>query len=748
MSITIDKLTTLPIDASEDVSLIPPGAVKVTDKTGADLFAIRFNSADLTGTLNGAVSSRGSEGDTAGILFQNDAEELLDGNLIFSSGKMNLSASGSGEVAGIYGGEVVMTVAGGLQLAGSLNVSSKSGTSAQATGIEADAKFESELAFAMNVKADASKGDDADADGLVGAIAMPSTSDKFKLTVQAKAGSGSAYADGVEGSLSGSGQLGGTLTVKADASKGENASASGINGETQVGSVSDKFKLDIQAKAGTGEARAYGFSGSSFTVDGTLGGTVTTFASNSGRRDDLATAISIGFYANTQVADVSSKFKLTSQAKSVSADAGAAGFVEDLVVAGTLGGNFTAKSDSKSGRAVAAGFDGSVQAAGVSDKFKLTVTAKSGSGMAEAWGFTTTDIASGLSGKITVTAISKSNTAEATGGTLSSSSTFRTAAANDFAVTAQTSGGTVEALAYGITGSSGNVDLAGVLAVTAKGKIGSAYGVYATSGEVTGSISGVVAAVGSMATGISGGDASALTISGAVYAGTKGNAAGIAKSLNKSVGTGKSAAGMNKNADQAVNLGAGSTLTLTDGSIVIGDVTLGTGSTLDLSTGSQLYGAIDMNASGTLNFTVDGTLTKAAAVTLSTDSVGVFAPTSGVNLTITATDVTQLGSYVLLAGSNLSDLSGVDFNTLFDLIGFDTHGFDVAWDLDLSGKTDTLTLILSQDIGGGSSQPVEATTDLLSATDLNSATQMLASSSFTESATSAGASFWKNSLIA
>ena len=302
-------------------------------------------------------------------------------------------------------------------------------------------------------------------------------------------------------------------------------------------------------------------------------------------------------------------------------------------------------------------------------------------------------------------------------------------------VTAKTSSSRSVGIACGLYGQAGEIDLAGILAVTSSGgNYNSAIGV-STVNALTGVISGAVGVVGTNATGVSGGDASSLTVSGAVYAAAKGSAAGIAKSLEKSIGKNKSVAGRSRHAAQAVTLGDGSELTLTDGSIVIGDVTLGDGSTLNLSSGSQLYGDIDMSAGSSLNITIDGALKNAATVTLDSDGAGIFTTGSGVNLTVTASADTRTGSYVLLAGSDLSRLANVDFNTLFDLVDFDTYGLQANWQLEL-GKTDTLTLVLS-----------EAPVDLLSATDFSSASSMLAASSLLDETATAQVSVWKNAVL-
>jgi hypothetical protein len=181
-------------------------------------------------------------------------------------------------------------------------------------------------------------------------------------------------------------------------------------------------------------------------------------------------------------------------------------------------------------------------------------------------------------------------------------------------------------------------------------------------------------------------------------------------------------------------------LTVNDGAIIIGDVTLGGTSMMEISTGAQLYGDIDMSGSGIFNIYIGGSLNKAATITLNSDDAGIFTKSSGVTLTVTATELTETGSYVLLAGSNLSGLSE-DYDTLFEQLDFESYGLQAEWKLDLSGKTDTLTMILTQ-------APVGFGANLLSATDFNSADRMLASSSLTDELTTSGANAWKNALIA
>ncbi len=737
--IVIDSLQKQPVDASDHVRLIPPGAIKVADKTGADIFALRFNSENLLGSLNGIISSQGTGEYTCGILFQDDADEYLNGSLMFSSGKMAVSATGAETVGGICGNELAISGIVDIPLSGSLKVASKSATSADATGIYASATFESELALNMDVKADASKGTDATASGFIGETTTRTVSSKFKLSAQAKAGTGNAEAMGFKGSLVGSGQLGGTFSVKADASKGNDAAAAGVFGATQVAAISDKFKLNVEVNGGLGDATAYAFFRKVEIAGGPLSGTISLSAATA--KNSMGTAKATAFYLDVEAASISDNFKLTSLAKYATTESRATGFANDVALTGSLGGTMTINSNAMA-TSQATGFDSNLQATMVSDKFKLTVTAKSDMGDALAKGFGTTDIADGLSGKINVSAISKSGNALASGGMLSSDAVFRTAQNVEFVVTAQTGSTTTASTAYGYIGSSGDIELEGGLAVTAKGGNNStAIGVFATGGGITGSISGVVAVVADSADGVWSCLHSNLTISGAVYAGNKGNAVSIAKSLGKLIGTGKSAAGLNKNTAQAISLYSNSTLSLTDGSIVIGDVKLvGSGSCLALSSGAQLYGDIEMDNGSDISITIDGTLTKAAMVNLASAGAGVFAEGSGVDITIFADEATQAGRYVLLSGSDLTELSNVDFNTRFDLMGFDVYDLQVGWELDL-GKTDTLTMILTD-------APVGSSSALLSATDLNSASQMLASSSFVDESATSYANAWRNTLIA
>jgi len=629
-----------------------------------------------------------------------------------------------------------------------LTAQAASGMNADAYGIAGETTIDGALAGKIVVQAEGLYGDSANAYGFYGSVATQSVSSKFKLEVESRSKTGSVGAYGFAGDFAADELLTGTVIVKARTTEGLFSIAGGFGSVSDVAGVSDQFELNVQAKGGWSQAIAYGVAGA-FSTDGTLGGTFKIKADGCNIEPESPAygTEAYGFSGAVSAQSTSDKFNLDVLAKAQYQSAKAYGFASTLDV-DNLGGTVTVKAEAVGEAAAEAyGVAGTLTALTVSDKFTLTVTAKSKAGMAVAQGFAATDIESGLAGKVSVTAESKSGNANAVGGALSSTSTFRTQAGNTFEVIAKAGGVAMTAVASGVTGDTGAIDLGGRLVVIAQGDNAIVYGVKAEN-ALSGSISGVISVVGGEACGVLGGDSSTLEISGGVYAGIKGNATDIARYLENRIGTGRNASGQNKNTDQAVELGEDSTLSLTDGSIVIGDVTLGEDSTLNLSTGAQLYGDIGMNASGELNITVDGMLSKAAMVTLSSGDAGIFSLGSGVNLSVTATDVSQTGSYVLLAGSNLSELSGVDFNTLFDLIGFDTYGFDVAWDLDLSGKTDTLTLILSQDIGGEPSQPVETTTDLLSATDLNSADRLLASSSFTEDAANSGASFWKNSLIA
>jgi len=112
-------------------------------------------------------------------------------------------------------------------------------------------------------------------------------------------------------------------------------------------------------------------------------------------------------------------------------------------------------------------------------------------------------------------------------------------------------------------------------------------------------------------------------------------------------------------------------------------------------------------------------LNKAATVNLSSAGAGVFAPGSGVTISVTANAGTQAGSYVLLAGSDLSELDNVNFNTLYHLAGFDANDLVASWQLN-HGKTDTLTLIVSEkaDMIILGSQPFGGASSLLSASPL------------------------------
>ena len=435
---------------------------------------------------------------------------------------------------------------------------------------------------------------------------------------------------------------------------------------------------------------------------------------------------------------ISRKFKMTVTSKARGGEAYACGFGALFADSGAvLAGTVTVTADASGGTdASAYGVYNAALGFGSTDsKFKCTVTAKSGSGAANAWGFWSLEMEQGLAGTVTVTAQTKSGAAQATGGEIVEGEVFRTRSGSMMTVTAKASSSRSVGIACGLYGQAGEIDLAGILAVTSSGgNYNSATGVSAVN-ALTGVISGVVGVVGMNATGVSGGDASSLTVSGAIYAATRGSAAGIAKSLEKSIGKNKSVAGRSQHAAQAVTLGDGSELTLTDGSIVIGDVTLGDGSTLNLSSGSQLYGDIDMSAGSSLNLTIDGVLNKAATVTLDSDGAGIFTTGSGVNLTITASADTRTGSYVLLAGSDLSELANVDFNDLFDLVDFDTYGLQANWQLEL-GKTDTLTLVLS-----------EAPVNLLSATDFSSASRMLAASSLLDETATTQTEVWKNAVL-
>jgi len=660
------------IDSARDVILIPPGSINVTGDD--DLFALRFNAADLTGTLNGTLGARSKEGDAACILFQDDSDTPLNGNLIFSSGKVKLSATGVENVCDIGGDELTIGGKTNTPLTGSMKATAKSRTTATAVGIDTDVELQTALGLSINVKADASKGTGATACGISGDVDGSGTSDRLRMKVTSKTGLGTVLASGFGGDFIVNGVLAGALAVSAYAAKkGASAEADGFAGTvSDFSGISRKFKMKVTAKAKGGEATACGFGAFLADSGAVLAGTVTVMADASGGTD----ASAYGVYN------------------------------------------------------AALGF-------GATDsKFKCAVTAKSGSGAASAWGFWSLDIEQGLAGTVSVTAQTRSGAAQATGCGIFEGEVFRTRSGGVMTVTAKARSSRSVSVACGLSGESGEIDLAGRLAVTGSGgNYNSATGVSAANALI-GTISGAVGVVGMHATGVSGGDDSILAVSGAIYAATKGNAAGVAKSLEKSIGKHKSVASKSKNAAQAVTLGASSTLTLTDGGIVIGEVTQGDNSTLNLSSGAQLYGDIDMGAGSNLSITIDGTLKKAAMVTLSSDGAGVFAPDSGVNLSITVTAATQAGSYVLLAGSDLSELASVDFNTLFNLAGFDTYGLQANWELEL-GKTDTLKLVLS-----------EAPVDLLGATDFNSADRMLAAPSLTDAVAATHTGVWKNAFLA
>jgi len=802
MSITINTATKHPIEVSEDLTIVPPGSISATDKEGNDLFALRFNTADLTGTLNGAVSVQTTGEYASAILFQDTDDALLDGSLIFSSGKMALSASGTENVCAVYADEVTLSGVEGAPLTGTVKVAAKSAETATAIGIYADSGFLSSLALGITVAADASKGADAEATGFSGTFSAEEINDKFKLTVSAKAGNGAAVAGGFEddfscGTLSGSftftadaskgtdataygfyniitgiqgigdkfkitltakagsgaayaavsggidadgGLLAGTISVNSSASKGTDAEAHGFFDDIDgLDGFSKKLKLTISAKAGSGTATAHAFNAAEFAdAGGTLAGTVKVTADAKKGTDAYAYG---GQSTLTNLAEVSSKFKLSVTANAGAGTAYAYGLYAISATGGVLAGTITVTADaSKGSDAEAFGiYDMVAGLQSTDDKFKMTVIAKTGSGTATAKGLSAIDIAEGLGGTVTVTATSQTGSSKAAGGALIPGETFKTRNGGLLTVTAQSKN---SATATGLAGDGGDVELWGTLAVQAKGVDSTASGIDAGSGALTGYIgsTGAVAAVGNTATGASGGNASWFTVNGGLYAGNKGSATGIAKSLRKLVGTGKSAAGLNKNSDQAIRLGDNSTLTVNDGAIIIGDVTLGGISMMEISTGAQLYGDIDMSSSGTLNIYIGGSLNKAATITLNSDNAGIFTKSSGVTLSVSATELTETGSYVLLAGSNLSGLSE-DYDTLFEQLDFESYGLQAEWELDLSGKTDTLTLILSQ-------APVGSTSSLLSATDLNSADRMLASSSLTDVVTTSGANVWKNALIA
>ncbi len=589
-----------------------------------------------------------------------------------------------------------------------LNVSAKAGSgTATAKGFFRQSQLNGVLAGVITISADASKGTGAYAYGTVGVAGVSDMSDQFKLNVSAKAGTATASAWGVYGdlSLTGGGTLSGTIIVAAAALKGADAGAVGIDGHINAGNVSDKFKLTVTANAGPGVAIAQGFS-SSNSFSGAISGTFAVAAEG-----DEAQVYGI---AETVADSISDKFNLNLSAQAGAGGAYAYGMM-DLQVSNTLSGSIAVLADASMGTNAEACGITDFSAGSVGEFFTLAVSAQAGSGKASALGMGVEGITDGLNGTVTVAAESVAGAAEAIGCKILSGSLFSVMQTSIVTAVAKTSSVSEYAIAAGLSGGSGKIDVEGLLAVTAAGSHSIAYGVRLDQILSGSYVDGVISAVGGQAYGVCGGDGSLLTVNGGIYAGTAGNAAAIAKSLHKAAGSYKSAATLNKNADLAVMIGDDSILNLSQGCVVIGDVSMGSDSTVNLSTGAQLYGGIGMSA-GNVNITVDAMLDKAAMVNLSSAGAGVFAPGSGVTISVTADAGTQVGSYVLLAGSDLSALDGVNFNTLYHLSGFAANDLVASWQLD-HGKTDTLTLIVSESpnviILG--SQPFGGANSLLSA---------------------------------
>ncbi len=725
------------------------GSDIATGISGSALLIAGKEGAPLSGSLKVSAKSDGASPQASGIFaWTIDIQSELAMNI-----NVNTEAENEFGFATTYG------IGGflGLQLDGfsdkfRLTAQASSAMNADSYGIYGDTTIDGMLAGKIVVKAEGLYGDGANAYGLSGQVVTQSVSNNFKLEVESESKTGYASSYGFYGDFSANEELTGKVTIKAGTAEGLYSMAVGFGSVSGVSGVSDQFKLNVEAQGGWSQAIASGVSGTFFTC-GTLSGTFTVKADGCNIEPPYEPygTEAYGFNGAVSAEEISDKFKLDVTAKAKYELAKAYGFASTLYVGSpdTLGGTVSVKAEtSGEADAEAYGVADTLTAPTVSDKFKLTVTAKSDAGTAIAQGFAATDIESGLAGKISVTAESKSGLVMASGARVPDpcSLTIRTLANSQFEVVAKTKGDALSvAFGFSLEGqdaSNMDIDLAGRLVVIAQSNnLSGAYGVSAGNGSLTGTISGVICAIGGSGTGVFANASSNLTVSGGVYAGTKGNANDIARYLENRVGTGRNASGKNKNTALAVSLGDGSTLTLTDGAIVIGDVALGDCSTLNLSTGSQLYGDIDMESSGELNFTIDGTLSNAAVVTLDSAGAGVFAEDSGVNLTVTATEISQTGKYVLLAGSDLSELQGVDFDTLFDLVDFDTYGLDASWELDLSGKTDTLTLVLSD-------APVGFSANLLSAMDLNSADRMLASSSLTDELATSSANVLKNALVA
>jgi len=568
-----------------------------------------------------------------------------------------------------------------------LNVSAKAGSgTATAKGFFNQSQLGGVLAGVITIAADASKGTGAYAYGTVGVAGVSNMSDQFKLNVSAKAGTATASACGVYGdlALTGAGILSGTIVVSAAALKGADAGAVGIDGHINAGNISDKFKLTVTANAGLGVANAQGFS-SNNSFSGTISGTFAVAAEG-----DEAHVYGI---AETVADSISDKFNLNLSAEAVGRGAYAYGMM-DLQVSNTLSGSISVFADASKGTDAEASGITDFSAGSVGEFFTLAVSAQSGSGKASALGLGVDSITGGLNGTVTVAAESVAGTAEAIGCKMLSGSLFSVMQTSVVTAVAQTSSVSEYAIAAGLSGGSGKIDVKGLLAVTAAGSHSIAYGVRLDRILSGSYVDGVISAVGGQAYGVCSGDGSVLVVNGGIYAGTAGNATVIAKTLQKSVGSYKSAAALNKNASLAVQMGDDSTLTLGKGSVMVGDVSMGSDSTVNLSTGAQLYGGVGMSA-GNVNITLDAMLEKAAMVNLSSAGAGVFAPASGVSISVTANAGTQTGSYVLLAGNDLSDLDHVNFDTLYHLSGFAANDLVASWQLD-HGKTDTLTLIVSE----------------------------------------------------
>ena len=708
-----------------------------TGISGADLLITGKNAAPLSGSLNVSAKSDGYSPMASGLYAQNiEITSVLAMRISVKTETEN--ETGVATTYGIFAGNSIFN---GFSNEFRLTAKAGSAMNADAFAISGDIDNHGALAGKITVEAAGLFGDGANAYGFYGNVATQSVGGNFRLSLESRSETGVANACGFMGDFTSEGSLNGAVIAKARTTSGLYSMAVGFGSVSDVAGVSDNFRLNASAKGGWSQAIATGIT-SGFTTDGTLSGTFKISADGCNDESEYVPygTEAYGFNGAVSAGTVSNKFNLDVRAKAGYSGAKAYGFASTLNVGNenTLGGTVFVKAEATGEAAAdAVGVADVLTAAAVGSGFKLTVNATTQAGTATARGFAATDIATGLAGNISVTAKSKSGSAEAVGGLLSPTLVFRTRAGSKFNVTAKTGSDTATAAAYGLNGATGVIDLAGRLTAVGQGGVSSAYGVDA-AGALWGSVSGVVSVVGKDACGIRGGDASSLVVSGGVYAGTGGNANEIARYLENRIGTGRSAANRTKYADQAITLGNDSALTLTDGSIVIGDVTPGGGnSTLNLSTGAQLYGDLGMASGSDLFISVNGSSRTAAMVTLKSAGAGIFTEASGVNLSITATDVTQTGSYVLLAGSDLSELKNADFNTLFDLVDFNARGFDVAWNLDLSGKTDKLTMTLT-----------EAPIELVRIMDFPSANPLMAASSLTDEIAKSGANAFKNAFIA